>query len=760
MIIRCDQSRTLTETKAPHSRPMIKSYLRLFECIAGKRRTLPCISVIAAVSACIVLGFPSAALSQAIPSGPTQQSHLSEAHLDGEYFSAHGQRFLVMGAHWVPAVTGLQWPLQWTPKEIEADFAAMADLGFNTVRFDLFWGWFEPRPGDYNAEAFAQLDHLVSLAHKYRIYLHPTLFVGGEVGEAYWDVSWRHGRNPQSDPEMLRYETDHAREFGRRYANESAILAWDLTDEPPFWIASNTSDAMAINWTRLVAGGLRKFDKAHPIVAGVSTQDMDHGPFRPDTIASDVDFFSVHPYTIYTPTLFPGPMVSERGTYGAAFETTLSRGAGRPVMVQEMGASSAQYSPQKIVEFDRTNMYSALGAGANGFLLWCYTDAAPAQYRKVPYLRSPHETQFGLTTWDRKVRPQGAAFKEFASIVGKMNFDGLSPHDGDVGIVIPWEWSRTRGDFSRFGLTGPEIIPYVSTTEGGVVNGQPAAQYEGNQWLMSSALSAFVLAHRAGLKPAFPREMSDWKKYPLVLLPSPLTATDSISVHVHTDFWEKAADYVKNGGVLYASLAADAAIPEMDSLFGARMTDATPSSDVTLKVVKSFGDLKVGDTFHFTLPEAAAKYWGTGLEVAGGEVIAVDQQKRPVLIAHSLGKGKTLLSAYPIEAYLGNLPMVLDGDRTAFRLLRALRLWANVQPAVSTDQPSVEASALIGDRRGYFVLANHSDTAQKTTLSTTLSIESLRRVSVDRNSELSKSGAGWTIEVAPYSGAVLEWRRQ
>ncbi len=76
------------------------------------------------------------------------------------------------------------------------------------------WAWFEPRPGDYNPQAFEQFDQLIALAHKYQIYLHPTLLVGGEVGEAYWDVPWRMGRNPQSDPEMLRLETNHAQEFG------------------------------------------------------------------------------------------------------------------------------------------------------------------------------------------------------------------------------------------------------------------------------------------------------------------------------------------------------------------------------------------------------------------------------------------------------------------------------------------------------------------------------------------------------------------
>jgi len=134
-----------------------------------------------------------------------------------------------VGAHWVPAKTGLQWPISWNPADIEADFAKMRDLGFNTVRLDLFWAWFEPRPGGYNPEAFKQLDYLVSLARRYRIYLHPTLFIGGEVGEAYWDVPWRHGRHPHSDPEMLRLQTNHAAELARRYQNEDAILAWDLT---------------------------------------------------------------------------------------------------------------------------------------------------------------------------------------------------------------------------------------------------------------------------------------------------------------------------------------------------------------------------------------------------------------------------------------------------------------------------------------------------------------------------------------------------
>lgn len=683
---------------------------------------------------------------------------LPAAQLDGNYFMRDGHHFLVLGAHWVPAKAAMQWPLQWDPADIEADFAQMARMGFNTVRLDLMWAWFEPRPGDYNPEAFAQFDALLALAHKYHIYLHPSLFVGGEVGEAYWDVPWRMGRNPQSDPEMLRLETNQAQEFGRRYAHETGILAWDLTDEPPFWISPGTTDAMAVNWTRLIGGGLRKFDHMHPIVAGVSTQDMEHGPFRPDTIAADVDFFSVHPYTIYTPDLFPDPMVAERSTYGAAFETTLSRDAGKPVMVQEMGASSAQYSPENIVAFDQVSLYSALGAGANGFLLWCYTDAAPEQYKKVPYLRSPHETQFGLTTWDRQMRPQGLAFQSFSKIVARMDLHELRLPTADAAIVIPEEWSRTHGDFSRFGLKGPEVTPYVSVSEGGAVNGQDPTPYDGNQWVMSSTLSAFILAHRAGLTPALPREATHWEQYPLVLLPSPLTATDPVFVHLHTDFWERARAYVQAGGVLYASLAANAAIPEMSSLFGARMTDTVVSSEVTLKIVKPFGGLKAGEGFHFTLPGAAAKFWGTGLQVSDGEVIAVDQDNRPALIAHRFGKGRTLLSAYPIEAWLGSQAAAFEGNELNYRLYRALREWSGVRATVSTDQPSVEAAALPGKSHGYFVLANHGPTAQRTHLDSTLAVGGLRALTESGSTAVAAERGGWTLTLPAHSGAVLEWQ--
>jgi hypothetical protein len=686
---------------------------------------------------------------------------LPNASLKGQYFTTGDKTFLPIGAHWVPAKAAMQWPYQWNEQELEADFAKMRDLGFNTVRFDLVWAWFEPRPGYYNPEAFKQLDFFIKMAHKYSIYLHPTLFVGGEVGEAYWDVPWRHGRHPHADPEMLHLETNHAAELARRYQGEPAILAWDLTDEPPFWIVvGKTNDAMAINWTRLIAGALRRYDPQHALCVGTSQEDLSGGPFRPDNLASEVDFFTAHPYSIYALHLFPDPMLSERGTYCGAFQVALSSGAGRPVMIHELGASAAQYNLERIAAFDRVTMYSGLGAGTNGFLLWCFTDAAPSEFQTAPYLRAPHETQFGITDWKRQDRPAGRELRQFSRLLAQMDMNGILPSAGDAALIIPFDWSKPEGDYSRLGLTGPNFVPYVSTQESGsAMNTANEIDSQVNYWLLGSLLSSFILARRAGLKADLPREYSDWSKYPLLLLPSPLTSTERNAAHVHTSFWDRARAYVKNGGALYASLCADAAIPEMQDLFGASLADHVAAPEVTITLTADFGDLKAGESFHYQPDFTNPKHWPATVDLCGGQVIATDQDGRPALIAHTYGAGKTLLCTYPIESYLALRPSAFETPENTDRLYRAFRLWAGVEPAFHTDQPAVEATTLCGDQRGYVVLTNHSSADHEVTLSVPEGVKDLARITPTGAEPLAFQNGACQIRVENYSGEIIAWRR-
>lgn len=721
-----------------------------------KKRWLKGVVLGCALLVCLPLGIAQEAKQQ-------ESAKLPPVHLDGTYFTANGKRFMPVGAHWVPAKAAMQWNVEWDPKDIEADFAKMHELGYTLTRFDVMWPWFEPRPGYYNPVAFQQLDYLISLAHKYKIYLHPSLFIGGEVGEAYWDVPWRMGRHPHADPNMLRLETNLATEFGRRYGNESAIIGWDLTDEPPFWIVPfpQTTDSMAINWTRLIVDGIREHDKLHPIVVGTSGEEIGHGPFRADNIAKFVDFFSVHPFTLYAPDLFPDALLSVRGTYGAAFEIALSQGAGRPVMIHEMGASTAQFSPERVAAYDRAQIYSGLGAGSIGVDLWCFTDASPEQFHKAPYLRTPQETGWGMTTWDRQDKPLAREFKKFSGVISQLNLTGIAPAPADIGIVIPDEWAKVHGDFSHMGLTGPAVTPYVSTADGDAIPGRPEPDASAaNEWLMSSALTSFILARQAGLKADFPREYADWESRPILFMPSPITSTsDPFLAHVHSDFYEKAKKYVEKGGFLYASLASDGAIPEMDSLFGARVVDRAISPEVTIKMTEPFGNLKPGDTFHYTVPTQNIQCWGVLLEVSTGKVIAVDQDGRPALVINSLGSGRTLVSAYPIEHYIAVVPAAFDQPENTHLLYEAFREWTGVKPAFRSDRPEVEVSELKGDHRGYIVIVNHSNQPQDPAIIATVAVGSYSSITPNGPKPLALHGSNTQLHLDPYEAAIIEWKQ-
>jgi hypothetical protein len=281
-----------------------------------------------------------------------------------------------------------------------------------------------------------------------------------------------------------------------------------------------------------------------------------------------------------------------------------------------------------------------------------------------------------------------------------------------------------------------------------------------NHWLMGSALTSFVLGRRAGLKADFPREYSEWDKHAMVFLPSPITSTsDPFLVHVHSDFYAKARKYVENGGFLYASLAADGAIPEMDSLFGARMVDRAVSTEVTLKFVEPFGDFKPGDTLHYTVPSASIESWGTLLEVSSGKVIAVDQDGHPALVTNQIGSGKTLLSAYPLEHYLAEMPAVFEKPEETYRLYAAFRDWVGVKPQFRVDNPSVELSVLGEATRGYAVAVNHSFETQKVTVRSGTSLHSVSLVAPDGLKSLPIDASSWQLEIAPFDAAIVEWKR-
>jgi endo-1,4-beta-mannosidase len=373
----------------------------------------------------------------------------SAVRMGRHYLERDGVPFVPVGAHLVP-VEGPDWPWRVGASSFAESFRAMASVGLDSVRIDLLWSAVEPASGQYDEAHLQVLDEILNAARANGVLLHPTLFIGGEVGDAFWDVPWRGGRHPHADPEMRALQVEQARMLARRWRADPTVLAWDLTDEPPFWLYPETSDGDARTWTDGLVRALREEDPEHLVTVGTAGQDIGWGPFRADVVSQSLDFACVHPYPIYEQHLYPDALLSSRMTHAAAFETALASGAGRPVMVHEYGASTAQFDPEAIARYDRLLTWSSFGRGAIGFFAWCWTDAEPAAYRRAPYVRQPHETQFGVTDHEGALRPRAGT------------------GSGDVGRAGS---ARVRPALRRRRLRANRPIRYVRSRRAGLEPG-------------------------------------------------------------------------------------------------------------------------------------------------------------------------------------------------------------------------------------------------------------------------------------------------
>jgi endo-1,4-beta-mannosidase len=679
---------------------------------------------------------------------------LTPVTLSGNYLATAGRRFIPIGVNWVPARAAMQWPYEWDPTSVEADFAKMQDLGLNFVRLDLVWQWFEPRPGQYNEEAFQQFDFMIEMAHRYGVYLNPNFFVGGQVGDAYWDVPWRHGRHPHADPDMLRLQVRHVEEFARRYRGESSIIAWDLTDEPPFWIVGDsTTDAMAANWTHMLCHALRSLDPDHLIICGTAGQEVGRGPFRADVIARWVDLLSVHPYPIYAPDLYPELLLSTRSTYSAAFETMLSRGARKPVLLQEFGSTSAQFDPERQARYYNTLMYSALAAGNQGCIAWCFTDADPeVQYHRAPYKRNPHETQFGITDYQRNDLPHGREMRWVSQVLQQLDLEGIEPAPIEAGIIVPHEWAYGP-DYSQYGFPGDSLYQYAPSN---ILNYR--TDPSGQRSSVQSWLSSFILCRQAGIHVGFPREFDGWSEVPLILAPAP--ASDMGGYHLYTPFWQRARPHVEAGATLYASLGAASAIPMPDAieLFGANLADrALWRPQVQLTFIEDFLGIQAGETFEFPA-QPGLQSTGAMLNVHDAQVLARDQDGQPALLARELGRGHAVLCAYPIEHMLAVTPNAFEDGADCWRLYRALKRLAGIQSPFTADRPEVAVGCLNGADRDYVILVNHTPSTVSGKVVARRSDGEAARILPEGAESVERAGSGWAFELPGFTGALFEWR--
>jgi Cellulase (glycosyl hydrolase family 5) len=676
------------------------------------------------------------------------------------YLRAGDTPVLPVGAHFVP-VQGPDWPWRVDESSFDRAFSQMAAAGMNTVRIDLLWSAIEPELGKYDEEHLRRLDAVLESARRHALWLHPTLFIGGEVGDAFWDIPWRENRQPHRDPEMLRLQREHASMLARRWRGDPTVIAWDLTDEPPFWLFRDTTDDDARRWTRTLVDALRDADPEHLVTIGTSGQEVGWGPFRADVVAHQLDFGCVHPYPIYQPEIYPDALLSPRMTHAAAFETVLAAGAGKPVMVHEYGASSAQFEPDAIAAYDRLLSYSSLGRGAIGYYAWCWTDAEPDAYRRVPYLRQPHETQFGVTDWRGELRPRGQVLSDLAKTLAALDLDAVArdgPPTARAAIPVPHEYVRPY-DPDAYGLSDAPSGLYRPSESAwsprrvGMTDASP---------LVRSMLNAFVMGARADLSICFPRERLDdvWPDVEVLMLPAPLASTTITLWHVRTSFWRGAHAFLARGGVLYLSCSADVAIPEMDEIVGCRLVDRAPlDRRPVLRFVRRWGPFRPNDELELPAGDGALASRGVLLRVSDAETVAVDGDGQPALVVARRGAGAAVTCAYPVETLLAATPDAHRPRDPTWGLYAGVAGLLSASDGARCEHPDVTLGELRGPLGGIVSATNHGDAAVSATVQLPVSARSAHRIVVGEPAPTAIVDASMIeLELQPFGATVIDWR--
>ena len=644
-------------------------------------------------------------------------------------------KFLV-GANYWPSKQGVHVWQEWNPRDIDREFRQMRALGLDTIRMFFVWQDFQPikeirgvrgegnplkvvmqhdetisTPEMVDERMVAKFDQMIEIARRHKIYLMPTFFVGWMSG-TQMDVSWRKERNIFTDPTMLRYQCAFVRYFAQRYRNERQIIAWDLANEQNCFMDCPSHDAGWL-WVSTLIKEIKLHDQNHPVTSGMHGLNITRagkGGFMIGDVGEVVDFLTVHPYPPFFPECIDRPD-GLRTTYFPSFQSKIYEAMGKKkVMCQEFGILGNAFVSRQIEARNiRTVLYSLVANGNLGGLFWCFIDLADRH--RPPYDFNPVESKLGLVDLQGKPRPAGREMRRFARIVNKLDYAKLQPEKSKAAILVPW-------------------------------------RHENREVLFNS----FVLAKQAHLSVDFLNPEEPFDDYRILIIPSG-TGHGLLT----TSQWDRVKDFVKAGGVLYASYGG-ITMSEMDEVFGVEVQHRIRCQGGSRQITIAADDrcLRAGQQFNYQ----GAADWTLLVEPTSGEVMAENHEGQPVAIKHRYGKGWTVLLTEPIEIYLQHMPDVHDTDQS-YLWYRYLKELAGIRDAFRTDDPRLEL-AQFSQGRGEKVLivVNHDNRPIATSIKCRASVRSVIDLASGERIRLQRQGGStwFPVRLAAKGGAIYRIR--
>ena len=555
---------------------------------------------------------------------------------------------------------------------VREELSTMRDHGMTVTRSFLYWPDTMPTPDALDESVMANWDDFLDAHAELGMTTIPTFLVGHMSGEN-WDPLWRGDRDIFEDVWFVARQAFYVRSVVERIGSHAAVRAWLLTNEIPIYAHWETGGigspaASVISWAQLLIDAVRAGGSRLPVSIGdgawgVEVTGRDNG-FRIRDIAGLVDFLGPHVYRMETDQV--------RQHLTAAFICELLDFNGKPVVLEEFGLTSDYVSEPNAAHYYRQLLHNSLLGGATGWFAWNNTDYDAVE-DQAPYVHHPFELHFGLVDQHGRPKLQAVEMKNFAELLTAHDIAHTSRPDADIAIVVSSFLE------AQYPFTDPGDAPMVFET----------------------TRQAYIAAREADLPVALARELdglpADAK---LLILPSTkqLLATS----------WTRLRELAEAGATVYAShFVGEHANqrgswwPSVDETFGVTkqsrygLIEPIVEDVVRARFLKSFGDIAEGEVLEFAVAGNENSRSFLPVQPTDAEVIAVDEQNRPVLLRRRTGKGSLVLSTYPFE-FMASQSREVNPEST-HRLYAALAREAGIVPDVRVDNPRVLVSELVRD---------------------------------------------------------------
>lgn len=558
-------------------------------------------------------------------------------------------------------------PFMWQSYDeglVRDELQTMRTAGLDVTRSFLFWPHAMPVAGELDEQVMARFERFLDLHAELEMQTIPTFLVGHMSGEN-WDPVWRGDRDLYTDTWLVAQQSSYLSTVAKRFAQHPAIVGWLVSNEMPIYGGAGTREDVTA-WAQLMVTAIRSGDAVKPVSIGDGAwgrevTGKDNG-FSVRDLAKLTDFVGPHVY----------PMGNDvvRQHLRSAYICELASVTQLPVVLEEFGVSSDFVSDEHAAEYYRQVLHTSLLAGATGWLAWNNTDFdnLPDQ---DPYRHHAFELHFGLTTAEGAPKPQLHEITAFRQIVDRVDLPRCTRWPAQVAVLVPAY------------LDGPEHWTF---------NDQERTH------IVDVLEQSYVACREAGLGPAFVREPepvpSDAR---VVLVPSVKALT--------VPTWKHLAECAENGQTVYVSYGlGDSPVQrgpwwtDLERIFGVRHTlryglvEPVLDDEIEVRFVAPFGGFAAGDTLSFA---AAGSPDGRGIlpvQVTDGEVLAVDQHDRPVLVRRRHGSGQAILGTLPFEYFAARSARV-NPERT-WQLYDALADEAGVERTVRVDDPRVITDGL------------------------------------------------------------------